>query len=158
MCIIVACAIIGGPMLPINKTISLIERYNLAFRDQQFSLFGLKGYQASFLIEISKKSNYPMETLIETMHVDKSTVTRGIHACINLGYVTMNLSETDRRYKNLTLTPLGFEVKEKCVEILKKQRAYLMQDFDESDETQFLEFLNQLFTRAKELSVHENDI
>jgi DNA-binding MarR family transcriptional regulator len=158
MCIIVACAIIGGPMLPINKTISLIERHNLAFRDHQFSQFKLKGYQASFLIEISKKPQYPMESLIETMHVDKSTVTRGIQACVKLGYVTISHSESDRRYKHLTLTPLGYSVKDECVQILKQQRSYLMQDFDEAAEAQFLGYLNQLFTRAKELSNHEDHI
>jgi DNA-binding MarR family transcriptional regulator len=157
-CIIVACAIIGGFMLPINKTISMIERYNLSFRDHQFAKFKLKGYQASFLIEISKQSEYPMEALIETMHVDKSTITRGIQACVDLGYVVVSLSETDRRYKRLTLTPLGLEVKNQCVAILKKQRLYLMQDFDEESETQFLSFLNRLYTRAKELSSHEENL
>ena len=145
-------------MLPINKTISMIERYNLAFRDHQFAPFRLKGYQASFLIEISKKESYPMEALIEAMHVDKSTITRGIQACVDLGYVNVSSSEHDRRFKVLTLTELGHEVKQQCVAILKKQRQYLMQDFDEVSEQQLLHYLNQLYTRAKELSLNEKDI
>ena len=145
-------------MLPINKTISMIERYNLAFRDHQFAPFKLKGYQASFLIEISKQENYPMEALIEAMHVDKSTITRGIQACVDLGYVSVSSSEHDRRFKLLTLTERGYEVKQQCITLLKKQRQYLMQDFDEESEQQLLHYLNLLYTRAKELSVNEKDI
>lgn len=145
-------------MLPINKTISMIERYNLAFRDHQFAAFKLKGYQASFLIEISKQDQYPMEALIEAMHVDKSTITRGIQACVDLGYVNVSASEHDRRFKLLTLTKRGHEVKQQCVALLKKQRQYLMQDFDEESEQKLLHYLNQLYTRAKELSVHEKDL
>jgi DNA-binding MarR family transcriptional regulator len=145
-------------MLPINKTISMIERYNLSFRNHEFAKFKLKGYQASFLIEISKQVEYPMESLIETMHVDKSTITRGIQACVDLGYVIVSLSETDKRYKRLTLTPLGVDVKNQCVAILKQQRQYLMQDFDDESEAQFLSYLNLLYTRAKELSSNEENI
>jgi len=33
-----------------------------------------------------------------------------------------------------------------------------MQDFDEESEQQLLHYLNQLYTRAKELSLNEKDI
>lgn len=145
-------------MLPINKTISMIERHNLEYRNAQFKQFKLKGYQASFLIEISKYDFCPMEKLIETMHVDKSTITRGIQACEDLGYVNVTASSHDRRYKLLSLTSLGIEVKEHCVAVLKKQRQYLMQDFDENSETQFLSYLEILYRRAKELTHYEDNL
>ena len=36
-------------MIPINKTISIIERSNILYRNEVFKEYGLKGYQANYL-------------------------------------------------------------------------------------------------------------
>lgn len=138
-------------MLPINKSISMIERFNLMYRNQQFKKFGLHGYQASFLLEIVKKPKISQDQLTHNMHIDKSNVARGCHALENNGYIKMVKREDDRRYVELVATETGIELSKTITRILKKQREFIMQDFDKESEEQFLIYLKWLQNRAIEL-------
>ena len=138
-------------MLPINKTISMIERFNLMYRNQQFQQFDLYGYQASFLLEIVRNPNISQDQLTKNMHIDKSNVARGCHSLKSNGYITMTKSIQDRRVTQLHATLKGVEVSKMIKEVLKKQRNFLMQDFDPNDEQQFLKYLEWLKHRAMQL-------
>lgn len=138
-------------VLPINKTISIIERFNLMYRDKQFEQFGLHGYQASFLIEIVRNPKLTQEQLTKNMHLDKSNIARGCQALKKHGYIEINKKVDDRRFVELQATAKGSELSTKIVDILKKQRAFIMQDFDDASETQFLEYLEWLKERAMQL-------
>ncbi len=138
----------GGWMLPINKTISMIERYNLKYRNQMFKQYGLHGYQASFLLEIVRNPNISQDQLTKNMHLDKSNIARGCHALAKKGYIEINQDESDRRFVQLKATPQGHALSKIIIKILKNQRAFLMQDFDEADEAEFLKYLDWLEKRA----------
>lgn len=138
-------------MLPINKTISMIERFNLMYRNQQFKQYGLHGYQASFLLEIVRHPNISQDELTKNMHVDKSNVARGCQALEASGYILMQKSKLDRRYVELEATQKGIELSDIIIDILKKQRHFLMQDFNHEDEMKFLEYLEWLKRRATQL-------
>lgn len=129
----------------------MIERFNLMFRNQQFEQFGLFGYQASFLLEIVKHPQLSQEQLTKNMHVDKSNIARGCQALLKQGYIEMTKNKEDRRYVQLQATPKGIELSKKVVAILTKQREFIMQDFDEASEAQFLVYLEWLKKRAMEL-------
>jgi|SRR5690554_5268046 len=138
-------------MLPINKSISMIERFNLMYRNQQFQKFGLHGYQASFLLEIVRNPKISQDQLTQNMHIDKSNVARGCHALENNGYIEMLKRKDDRRYVELIPTEKGIELSKKIRSILKKQRKFIMQDFDKESEEQFLIYLEWLQNRAIQL-------
>ncbi len=135
-------------MLPINKSISMIERFNLMYRNQMFEQHGLRGYQASFLLEIVRNPKISQDQLTQNMHLDKSNIARGCHALLENGYIEMHKNENDRRFVQLVATPKGRALSETIVEKLKAQRAFLMQDFDAESEAQFLMYLDWLKSRA----------
>lgn len=143
-------------MLPINKTISMIERFNLMYRNQQFKKFGLHGYQASFLLEIVHNPKISQDQLTQNMHIDKSNVARGCQALEDNGYIKMVKRKEDRRYVELIPTEEGLELSKTIRRLLKKQRKYLMQDFDSASEEQFLSYLEWLKKRAIELLEESN--
>ncbi len=138
-------------MLPINKTISMIERFNLMYRNQQFKQYGLHGYQASFLLEIVRQPKISQDQLTQNMHIDKSNVARGCQTLMQNGYIIMEKRADDRRYMELTATTKGIELADVIKSILKKQRSYIMQDFNADSEQQFLIYLEWLKNRAIEL-------
>ena len=74
-------------MIPINKTISIIERSNILYRNEVFKEYGLKGYQANYLLEINRHPGISQEELTKTMHIDKSNVARGLIHLISLHWV-----------------------------------------------------------------------
>lgn len=136
-------------MLPINKTISMIERCNLLYRNHVFKTYNLRGYQASFLIEIRKNQGLSQEQLTATMHIDKSNVARGVEHLRQLGYVNKVTDETDRRVTRLFLTDEGERLVDDIKRILKEQRKELMKDFDEEEERLLLSLLKKLQLRAE---------
>lgn len=138
-------------MLPINKTISIIERDNIAYRNYIFKPYNLKGYQSSLLLEICKHPQISQEQLTKNMHIDKSNVARGLQSLESLGYINRVANPNDLRIFLCEPTPKGLEIYHEIVEVLKKQRKYLMQDFTEETETQFLAYLELLKNRATQL-------
>ena len=129
----------------------MIERFNLMYRNQQFKQYGLHGYQASFLLEIVRQPKISQDQLTQNMHIDKSNVARGCQTLMQNGYIIMEKRADDRRYMELTATTKGVELADVIKSILKKQRSYIMQDFDTDSEQQFLIYLEWLKKRAIEL-------
>lgn len=129
----------------------MIERFNLMYRNQQFKQYGLHGYQASFLLEIVRQPKISQDQLTQNMHIDKSNVARGCQTLMQNGYIIMEKRADDRRYMELTATTKGIELADVIKSILKKQRSYIMQDFNADSEQQFLIYLEWLKNRAIEL-------
>jgi MarR family transcriptional regulator, transcriptional regulator for hemolysin len=145
-------------MIPINKSISIIERSNILYRNEVFKEYGLKGYQASYLLEINKHPGISQEQLTKDMHIDKSNVARGLISLSESGYITRVQDTNDMRFILLYPTDEGIKLAQKISVILKKQRAYLLQDFEESDLLKLMEYLEKLKLRASELLEIEKKI
>ena len=138
-------------MLPINKTISMIERDNIAYRNHMFKPYNLRGYQASYLLEICKNPGLTQDELTKNMHLDKSNVARGLQSLEALGYILRQVNPDDLRVFLLKPTDKGLQLYESIITVLKKQREYLMQDFSEQQQEQLLSYLELLKNRATEL-------
>lgn len=145
-------------MIPINKSISIIERSNILYRNEVFKEYGLKGYQASYLIEINKHPGVSQEQLTKDMHIDKSNVARGLIDLCNRGYITRIQDTHDLRFILLYPTDEGVKLAQKIKIILKKQRSFLLQDFEEDDLLKLMEYLEKLKLRAAELLEIEKNI
>lgn len=145
-------------MIPINKSISIIERSNILYRNEVFKEYGLKGYQANFLLEINRHPGISQEQLTKDMHIDKSNVARGLMNLTDLGYITRIQDTHDLRFILLYPTEIGIQLAQKVSAIFKKQRNYLLQDFTELELNQLMEYLERLKTRVSELLEIEKNI
>jgi DNA-binding MarR family transcriptional regulator len=138
-------------MIPINKTISIIERSNILYRNEVFKEYGLKGYQANYLIEINRHPGISQEELTKTMHIDKSNVARGLMHLSEMGYITRVQDSNDLRLLLLYPTEKGSELTKIISSIFKNQRNHLLQDFDENEINTLMSYLDKLKIRAEEL-------
>lgn len=138
-------------MIPINKTISIIERSNILYRNEVFKEYGLKGYQANYLLEINRHPGISQEELTKTMHIDKSNVARGLMHLSEMGYITRVQDSNDLRLLLLFPTDKGSELTKLISSIFKNQRNYLLQDFDENEINTLMSYLDKLKIRAEEL-------
>lgn len=141
-------------MLPINKTISIIERSNILFRNEAFKHMNLRGYQASYLLEITRHPGLSQEELTRNMHIDKSNVARGLIHLSESGYIERIQDEHDLRSLRLYPSESGKILALEIKRILHKQRDYILQDFSDEELVKFLEYLEKLKERA--LSLAEN--
>ncbi len=138
-------------MIPINKTISIIERSNILYRNEVFKEYGLKGYQANYLLEINRHPGISQEELTKTMHIDKSNVARGLMHLSEMGYITRVQDSNDLRLLLLFPTDKGSELTKIISSIFKNQRNHLLQDFDENEINTLMSYLDKLKIRAEEL-------
>ncbi len=135
-------------MLPIIKNISIIERCNILFRNEAFRKFDLSGYQYSYLIEICRNPGISQEQLTKNMHIDKSNVARGLTSLAEKDYVTRLTNPSDNRYILLYPTEKAMEIYGQLREIIKRERAFLMEGFSEEEEKQLVALLEKLKDRA----------
>lgn len=135
-------------MLPIIKNISIIERCNILFRNEAFKKFDLSGYQYSYLIEICRNAGISQEQLTKNMHIDKSNVARGLTALMEKGYILRKSNPNDNRYILLYPTEKAMLIYDELREIIKRERAFLMEEFDEEEEKQLVALLEKLKNRA----------
>ena len=145
-------------MIPINKTISIIERSNILYRNEVFKEYGLKGYQANYLLEINRHPGISQEELTKTMHIDKSNVARGLMNLSDLGYITRIQDPKDLRLNLLYPTDKGTQLTKVISTIFKNQRTHLLQDFNENEITILMSYLEKLKIRAEELLEIEKKI
>lgn len=145
-------------MIPINKTISIIERSNILYRNEVFKEYGLKGYQANYLLEINRHPGISQEELTKTMHIDKSNVARGLIQLSELGYITRTQDSNDLRLLLLYPTEKGSQLTKIISPIFKNQRNYLLQDFNEDEIVVLMSYLEKLKIRAEELLEIEKKI
>ena len=135
-------------MLPIIKNISIIERCNILFRNEAFKKFDLSGYQYSYLIEICRNPGISQEQLTKNMHIDKSNVARGLTSLLEKDYITRHSNPTDNRYILLYPTEKAMSIYEDLREIIKRERAFLMEEFSEEEEKQLVSLLEKLKNKA----------
>lgn len=145
-------------MIPINKSISIIERSNILYRNEVFKEYGLKGYQANYLLEINKHPGISQEQLTKDMHIDKSNVARGLISLSESGYINRVQDTNDMRFILLYPTDEGILLAQKVSSIFKKQRTYLLQDFEDNDLLKLMEYLEKLKHRASELLEIEKNL
>ncbi len=145
-------------MIPINKTISIIERSNILYRNEVFKEYGLKGYQANYLLEINRHPGISQEELTKTMHIDKSNVARGLMHLSEMGYITRVQDQNDLRLLLLFPTEKGTDLTKIISSIFKNQRAHLLQDFNENEINTLMSYLDKLRIRAEELLEIEKKI
>ena len=135
-------------MLPIIKNISIIERCNLLFRNEAFKKFDLSGYQYSYLIEICRNPGISQEQLTKNMHIDKSNVARGLTSLAEKEYILRQSNPSDNRYILLYPTEKATNIYTELREIIKRERAFLMEDFSAQEEEQLVALLEKLKDRA----------
>lgn len=135
-------------MLPIIKNISIIERCNLLFRNEAFKKFDLSGYQYSYLIEICRNPGISQEQLTKNMHIDKSNVARGLTSLAEKDYILRQNNPSDNRYILLYPTEKAMSIYSELREIIKRERAFLMEEFSQQEEEQLVALLEKLKNRA----------
>jgi DNA-binding MarR family transcriptional regulator len=85
-----------------------------------------------------------MKKIAEITGKDKSTVTPLIDKLLELGYITKEKDEKDKRITNIMLTNKGNEIKDKYTAISKDVRTKAYNNFSEEEKETFLRLLKKL--------------
>ena len=129
-----------------SRNILLINRYFREKRQSYLEPYGLKGYHARFLIEISGAPGISQDGLSQKLGVDKSNVTRQAAFLEEGGYLTRESDPADKRVLRLYPTEKALALIEP-LKIETQQWEHTLLDTLSPGEQ---EILRQLLDRLRE--------
>lgn len=133
-------------MSKLSSLMLAISRCNSQCRAEIMAQWGLKGSHASYLLHICNHPGISQENLAQRMYINKSNVARQAAVLEDAGYITRQLSATDKRVLELYPT-------DKARELVPQIRARLNQwnDLVAADLTpEEVESLTVLLEKMKE--------
>ena len=130
--------------------LTCIARCGAQYRNRRLESLGLKGRQASLLMEICATPGISQDTLTRRMFLDKSVVARQVAFLEEQGYVDRPTSPKDRRVTCLYPTEKAMEILPTLREIWCDCEQRLTRGMTEDELETVQSVLNQLKNRAAE--------
>ena len=94
-----------------GKHISIINRAAQGYFTGKLKPFHIGPGQQAYLLALLPNESIMQEDLARRLHVDKANVTRAIQGLVEQGYVKRELSQTDKRAFQISLTTKGEQVR-----------------------------------------------
>jgi DNA-binding MarR family transcriptional regulator len=119
----------------INRTISILYRYNQRFFAQKLEEYSLpiEVGQIPTLIQIYRHPGITQDGISSNAGIDKGTVAHIIKQLEKVDIVTHKTDSDDRRIKHIYATQKGMESKEQLFQIIRELHEILYQGFSDSD-------------------------
>lgn len=107
------------------SSFSILHRQSDILLTKQLNDLGLSSQQFVLIMCLCEQPGISQEQLSSIFRVDKGSVAKTIHQLSDLGYVTRELSETDKRQYKLLPTPKATGVYQRLYEIITEYERYL---------------------------------
>ena len=104
-----------------------------------------------FLVEIALNPGHTQEEISERLLMDKTTTARAVKQLEQLGYITRNRDDADRRRYRLNPTSRGEKILPLVLEARKKAHLGLSEGFSQEDIILTTSILNHLADNAVKL-------
>lgn len=139
--------------LPGNTLFYELERAIKLYRKLAQSRINEFGYDVSLnqlilLIQIAKRPESTQVELSEVVFKDFASVTRMVQLLVKKGFLTRVENQTDRRVKNLALTPEAVSMVEKLIPVIEAYRKEALLGIEEQDVANSLKLLKRLSQNA----------
>ncbi len=93
---------------------------------------------------INKKAGISISELSKILDVKKSTVSIAVNQLIDSGIVIKKQSKTDKRFYSLELTPKGFDIINKHMQIHKDTIKKILDILNPEEVDNFIEIINKI--------------
>ena len=132
------------------RKLNHIARCALEFRTEH-SISGLPGIYHSYVFAVCHKPGMSQEALGKDLCMNKSSVTRHLAWLEQNGYVERKPSAHDRREMLVFPTEKMLDIRDEVGQIAKDWSAELSRDIPETEMTVFMEVLEKIYQKAKQL-------
>ncbi len=132
------------------RKLNYIARCAVEFRTNR-SVAGLPGIYHSYVFAICRNPGMSQDMLGADLGINKSSVTRHLAWLEQNGYVERKPSTQDKREMLVFPTEKMQNVREEVGQIAHAWNAALSQNIDEEEMTVFMEVLDKIYAKAKQL-------
>lgn len=131
-------------MKRLGKYISIIYRHNNIYYGKEMLKIGITNGQYMFILYVFENEGISQDEIAENLHMDKSTVARGIAQLINEKFLVKIPNENDRRIFNIFTTEKGRKIYPKIIKILDERNNFLMKNFTNEEKKLIINILEKI--------------
>lgn len=119
----------------VNRTISILYRYNQRFFAQKLEEYSLpvEVGQLPSLIQIYRNPGITQEGISSNAGIDKGTAARTVKQLEEAGLVIRHTDEKDRRVNHIFASQKSMEMKEQIFQIIRELHEILYEGFDDGE-------------------------
>ncbi len=132
-----------------TRDLTVASRCAAMFRQERLADTGLTGWQYSFITHLHRQPGLTQEQLADTLHLNKSSVTRNLVSLEEAGFVRRVPSLTDKRTVQVYLTPAGEGLVPVIQRVLKEWSSLVTEGFSPEELTQLSVLLERLRRNAE---------
>ncbi len=137
-------------MARIMKKLTALSRCSFCYREEMLKPYGLKGKDASFLVELCACPGLSQEQLARRICTNKSNVTREVAVLEEAGFLTRCCQPEDKRAMMLFPTQKTLDLLPRIREILCSWSDYMTQDLTPQERETLDILLAKMMVRADE--------
>jgi len=130
----------------INRTISVLYRYNQRFFTQKLEEYSMpvEVGQIPSLIQVYLHPGITQDEISSNACIDKGTAARTVKQLEDAALVTRQTDEKDRRVNHIFPTPKGLEIREQVFQIIRELHEILYQGFCDYEIVEALSLLERM--------------
>lgn len=134
------------PNVYINRTISILYRYNQCFISEKLEELALplEVGQLPTLMQIYHNPGITQEGISANACIDKGTVARTVKQLEDKGLVVREVDLRDKRVNHTFATEKAMEIKEKIFQLLEELHEVLYQGFSDSEIVEAMALLDRM--------------
>lgn len=113
-------SVIDAKTIPVGKLLTMIGKGYMIYINSHMKEFGINATQLHLLFEIRHHSNINQEKIAQRCNINKGAVARSIKKLEDMGMVTRQIDENNRRQNKVSLTQKGEKILNQANEVLNR--------------------------------------
>lgn len=136
-------------MTQFSLDLLLVNRYMRRHREIFMEQYGLKGIHGRIILAICHNPGSSQDRLAAIVHLDKSTVARGVETLENQGFVTRKPAQNNKRILCVYPTEKAEQLLPKLVAAMQDWENSLLKDLTEEEKQQLQGLLARVRATAE---------
>lgn len=134
----------------IGKRLSVLMNLQIARANEKLKLIDLTYAQANVLLQLRVAISLSQDDLCKRLLLDKARVSRLVKQLEEKGYINKNVSTTDRRIFEISISDKGMMTIEDILAMLDECNEYILKGLSEKEVNQLIKTLDKLVENVKD--------
>lgn len=134
----------------IGKRLSILMNHQIAHANERLKSIDLTYAQANVLLQLKVAISLSQDDLCKRLLLDKARVSRLVKQLEEKDYINKNISTTDRRIFEISITDKGMMTIEDILEMLDECNEFILNGLSENEVNQLIITLDKLVENVKD--------
>lgn len=134
----------------IGKRLSILMNHQIAHANERLKSIDLTYAQANVLLQLKVAISLSQDDLCKRLLLDKARVSRLVKQLEEKDYINKNISTTDRRIFEISITDKGMMTIEDILEMLDECNEFILNGLSENEVNQLIITLDKLVKNVKD--------